>query len=279
MKIITTISGIKEVVSLAGKNGKTIGFVPTMGYFHEGHLSLIRSARKECSVLIVSIFVNPAQFGAGEDYETYPRDLAGDSSLAEGEKVDFIFAPGVSEMYPAGYSTFVEVESLSKIMCGRSRPLHFRGVTTVLMKLFDLIQPAAAYFGQKDAQQAIIVKKMVSDLNMGIRIKIMPIVRERDGLAMSSRNKYLNKEERKSAAVLYKALLEAKEDIAKGRKNVDEITEQIAETIENEKPARLDYVEIVDPENLTKKTAIDGPVLIAAAAYIGKTRFIDNIIV
>ncbi len=279
MKVITTIAGISEVVSLAEKNGKTIGFVPTMGYFHEGHSSLIRRARKECSVLIVSIFVNPAQFGAGEDYETYPKDLAGDSSLAEKEKVDFIFAPGVSEMYPTGYSTFVEVEGLSKIMCGRSRPLHFRGVTTVLMKLFNLIQPAVAYFGQKDAQQAIIVKKMVSDLDMGVRIEIMPIVREKDGLAMSSRNKYLNKGERKSAAVLYRALLKAEEDIAKGRKNVSEIMKQIAETIENEKLARLDYIEIVDPENLTKKTAIDCPVLIAAAAYIGKTRLIDNIIV
>ena len=279
MKIINTIAEIRDVVVRIKKDGRIIGLVPTMGYFHEGHLSLIRQARRDCDVLIVSIFVNPTQFGAGEDYKTYPGDLSRDCRLAEKENVDYIFAPGVSEMYAPDHAGFVEVESLSKTMCGKSRPTHFRGVTTVVAKLFNLIQPDIAYFGQKDAQQAVIIRKMVSDLNMNLEIRVLPIVREEDGLAMSSRNKYLSAEERKSATVLYKALLKAQDEIAGGERDAANVSKKVTEMIQSEKPARLDYIAIVDPENLNEKSAIDGPVLIAIAAYIGKTRLIDNIIV
>ena len=279
MKIINTIAEIKDVVVRIKKDGRTIGLVPTMGYFHKGHLSLIRQARRDCDVLIVSIFVNPTQFGVGEDYKTYPRDLSRDCRLAEKEKVDYIFAPEASEMYAPDYAGFVEVEGLSRIMCGKNRPAHFRGVTTVVMKLFNLIQPDAAYFGQKDAQQAVIIRKMVSDLNMNLRIRILPIVREEDGLAMSSRNKYLSAEERKSAAVLYKALLRAQDEIAGGERDATKVSKKMTEMIQSEKLARLDYVAIVDPENLNTKPTIDRTVLIAIAAHIGRTRLIDNITV
>lgn len=279
MRIVKTVSEIRDVVTPLKRDGKSIGFVPTMGYFHEGHLSLIRQARKDCEILVVSVFVNPTQFGPGEDYKTYPRDLRKDTALAEKEKVDFIFAPHVSEMYTSDHVTFVKVEGMSKIMCGKSRPIHFRGVTTVVVKLFNLIQPDIAYFGQKDAQQAVIIKKMVSDLNMNVEIRVLPIVREQDGLAMSSRNKNLSPEERRSATILYKALLEAEEEIAKSEKNADKIRKKTAKMIGSEKLARLDYIEIVDTEDLNQKTTIDGPVLIAVAAWFGKTRLIDNIIV
>ncbi len=279
MKIINTIAEIRNVVTRVKKDGKTLGLVPTMGYFHEGHLSLIREARRDCDVLVVSIFVNPTQFGVGEDYKTYPRDLSRDRRLAEKEYVDYIFVPEVSEMYAPDYAGFVEVEGLSRIMCGKNRPDHFRGVTTVVMKLFNLIQPDAAYFGQKDAQQAVIIRKMVSDLNMNPEIRVLPIVREEDGLAMSSRNKYLSTEERKSAAVLYKALLKAQDEIAGGERDAAKVSKKMTEMIQSEKLARLDYVAIVDPENLNTKPTIDRIVLIAIAARIGKTRLIDNITV
>ena len=279
MKTVKTIYDIRQIVSEVGKKGKSVGLVPTMGFFHEGHLSLIREARKDCDVVVVSIFVNPVQFSPGEDCERYPRDLIRDEKMAEEEKVDFIFAPGVSEMYPSGYSTFVEVEHLSEVMCGKSRPAHFRGVTTVVAKLFNLIQPDIAYFGQKDAQQAVIIRKMTVDLNMDVEIKVLPVVREEDGLAMSSRNTYLNKEERKAAAVLYRALLKAEEKIIAGGKDVSEIRKRMSEIIESEKTARIDYIAIVNPQNLKEKTVMDGPTLIFLAVWIGKTRLIDNIIV
>ncbi len=278
MKTIRTVAEMKNIVSEVKKEGKSMGLIPTMGYFHEGHLSLIRKARKECDILIVSIFVNPTQFGPSEDYERYPRDLGRDELIAEREKVDFIFAPSVSEMYPSGYSTFLEVEGLSKVMCGKSHPAHFRGVTTVVAKLFNLVQPDVAYFGQKDAQQAVIIKKMASDLNMGVEIHICPIVREKDGLAMSSRNAYLNEEERKAAPVLRRALLKAKDGITRSKKNAGEIREKITEVIEGEKLARIDYIAIVDPENLQEVDNIEQEALIAIAVWIGKTRLIDNII-
>ena len=295
MKTVKTIAEMERIVREVKRSGKSIALVPTMGYFHEGHLSLIREAREKGDILIVSIFVNPAQFGPGEDYERYPRDLRRDDVMAEREKVDFIFAPSVSEIYPSGYSTFVEVEGLSKVMCGENRPAHFRGVTTVVAKLFNLIQPNTAYFGQKDAQQVIIIKKMVSDLNMGVEIKVLPIVREKDGLAMSSRNAYLSEEERKTAAVLYRALLKAKDEIIRGsqtpggkpaadkpgsgNKLLKTIRKEITEMIESEKLARIDYIAIVDTENLQELNTIDGSALIALAVWIGKTRLIDNLIV
>ena len=279
MKTISKVSEMRSIVREVKKEGKSIGLVPTMGYFHEGHLSLIREASKKCDILIVSIFVNPTQFGPSEDYEHYPRDLGRDESIAEREEVAFIFAPSVSEMYPSGYSTFLEVEGLSKVMCGKSRPTHFRGVTTVVAKLFNLVQPDTAYFGQKDAQQAAIIKKMASDLNMDVEIHICPIVREKDGLAMSSRNAYLNEEERKAAPVLHRAVLKAKDGIIKGKKNAGEIRKEITGIIEGEKLARIDYIAIVDPENLQEVDNIEQEVLIAVAVWIGKTRLIDNIIV
>lgn len=279
LKIIKTIAEMRDIIGHLKRDGKSIALVPTMGYFHEGHLSLIREARKKCDVLVVSIFVNRTQFGAGEDYEHYPRDMERDANLAKMEKVDFIFAPDAEEMYPSGYASFVEVEGLGKIMCGKTRPIHFRGVTTIVMKLFNLIQPDMAYFGQKDAQQAVIIRKMASDLNMNVEIRVLPIVREEDGLAMSSRNEYLNDEERKSATIIYKALLKAKEEIAKGKKNADEIREIVTKMLESERLARLDYITIVDPKNLREVTSIDKPVLIAIAVWFGKTRLIDNIIV
>ncbi len=279
MKTVKTAAEMRGIVREAKRDGKSIALVPTMGYFHEGHLSLIREARKKCDVLIVSIFVNPTQFDPSEDYERYPRDLNRDEVIAERGKVDFIFAPDVSEMYSSGYSTFVEVEGLSKVMCGKNRPAHFRGVTTVVAKLFNLIEPDTAYFGQKDAQQVVIIKKMVSDLNMGVEIHVCPTVREKDGLAMSSRNAYLNEEERKAATVLYRALLKAKDEIIRGDKLLKFIRKEITEMIESEKLARIDYITIVDPENLQEIAGIDKPVLIAIAVWIGKTRLIDNIIV
>ncbi len=278
MKTVRTVTEMKDIVGELKEDGKCIGLVPTMGYFHEGHLSLIREARKKCDALIVSIFVNPTQFGPGEDYERYPRDLRKDEAAAEKEKVDFIFSPSVPEMYPSGYSTFVEVEDLGKVMCGKNRPTHFRGVTTVVAKLFNLIQPDIAYFGQKDAQQAVIIKKMVSDLNMGVGIHVCPIVREEDGIAMSSRNTYLNEEERKTATVLHRALLKAKDVIIKGKKNADEIREEITRMIESEKLARIDYIAIVDSENLQEIHSVEKELLIAIAVWIGKTRLIDNMI-
>ena len=279
MEKVRTVAEIKEIVNECRKGGKTIGLVPTMGYFHEGHLSLMREAGKNSDIQIVSIFVNPSQFGPGEDYKRYPRDLERDEKLAEAEGVDFLFVPEVPEMYPPGYSTFVEVDGLSDGMCGRSRPGHFRGVATVVTKLFNLIRPDVAYFGQKDAQQAVIIKRMVADLNMDTEIKVLPVVREKDGLAMSSRNEYLSSEERKSATVLYRALLKGRDEIIAGEKSVSEIKKKVSEIIESEKPARIDYVAIVDPETLNEKLTVDGPALIAVAVWIGKTRLIDNIVV
>ena len=224
MRLIRKIDEMRKYVR-ERKNKKLIGFVPTMGYLHEGHLSLIRKARRECDEVIVSIFVNPTQFGRGEDYHSYPRDLKRDIALSEKEKVDVIFAPSVEEMYPEGYSTFVQVEGrLSSVLEGASRPGHFRGVCTVLVKLFNIINPDISFFGEKDFQQALIVKKMVEDLNIDTRIVLLPTVREEDGLAMSSRNSYFNKEERKAAIILYRSLKKAKEWIDQGAVSYTHLT-------------------------------------------------------
>ena len=276
MKIIRHISEIRK--ALKERQGETKGLVPTMGAFHEGHLSLVRQARKDCSLVVVSIFVNPAQFGAGEDYQTYPRDIRRDKKLAEEEGVDLIFAPTPEEMYPSPYHTFTEVEGLSRKLCGRGRTGHFRGVTTVVLKLFNIIKPDIAYFGQKDYQQAVIIKKMVSDLNLDMKIKIMPIIRENDGLAMSSRNAYLSKKEREAAPILYKSLIRAKELLSKGEKSPAKIIDTIREIINSEPLARIDYVSVVDPDSLEEIDTIKDRALIALAVRIGKTRLIDNLI-
>lgn len=279
VEIIRNIPGLKEKIGQVRTSGKTIGFVPTMGYLHEGHLSLVRVAVEECDFVVVSIYVNPIQFGVGEDYEEYPRDLTRDADLCEKEGVDLIFAPSDKDMYPLGYSTFVDVENLTAGLCGRNRPGHFRGVTTVVTKLFNLVEPHRAYFGQKDAQQALVLKKMIADLNMNLELIVLPTIREKDGLAMSSRNAYLSERERKAGLVLYQSLQKAEELINSGCLISRNIIREMEEIIKQEPLADIDYVEIVDTINLKEIAELKGQVLIALAVKVGKTRLIDNIVV
>jgi pantoate--beta-alanine ligase len=260
-------------------NGKTIGFVPTMGYLHEGHLSLVRESRKKTDTTIVSIFVNPAQFGPGEDYKAYPRDLVRDSALLKNEGVDLLFFPDAKAMYPPGYRTYIEVTGLQDKLCGRMRPGHFRGVCTVVLKLFEIVRPDVAFFGQKDAQQVLIIKKMVKDLDLGIKVEALPIIREPDGLALSSRNRYLRPEERKAALILSRSLKEAERLISRGEKRADKITEKIKAMIGREPLARIDYAEIVNGRELDPVRSIREGALIALAVFIGKTRLIDNLVI
>lgn len=262
------------------KSGKSIGFVPTMGALHEGHLSLVRRAKLENDVTVVSIFVNPKQFGPNEDFDRYPRNFERDKELLEKEGIDYIFYPSIEDMYPKGYETYVDLERLPNHLCGLSRPGHFRGVATVVAKLFNIVQPDRAYFGQKDYQQAKIIKRMVEDLNFPIEIVVMPIVREEDGLAMSSRNTYLSPEERKNASILYKSLQKAKDLILSGEKDVSKIKNEMVKMLSSIE-SRIDYVEIVEPETLEKIDRIPekGSVVIALAVYIGNARLIDNEIV
>ena len=277
MELVENISRMQSLSQRIREEGGTISFVPTMGYFHEGHLSLIRQARRNSQALIVSIFVNPIQFGAGEDYKRYPRDLERDKKLAEKEGVNILFVPSAREMYPQGYHTFIEVEKLGESLCGRSRPGHFRGVATVVAKLFNLVSPQSAYFGGKDAQQAFLIKRMVKDLNMGIEIKVLPIVREKDGLALSSRNRYLNPEERQAAPILYKSLQEAQKMFNSGERDSRKVIQRLEEMIEREKRSRIDYISIVDGETFEDRERIGGKTLLALAVWIGKTRLIDNL--
>jgi len=270
---------MQAYVKRARTDGKTVGLVPTMGAFHEGHLSLMRRARAENDIVVTSIFVNPTQFGPKEDYDAYPRDLENDSKMAEKIGVDVIFAPSVKDMYPQGYATFVNVERITEKMCGASRPGHFRGVATVVTKLFNIIPAHKAYFGQKDAQQCVVIKRMSEDLNFDIDIVILPTVRENDGLAMSSRNKYLSDEERRSALVLFKSLSMAKELIRSGELNSEKIRQKMLDIINAEPLARVDYISIVDAETLEDLNEIKDNTLIALAVFIGKTRLIDNIII
>jgi len=277
MEIVTTADELKERVRSWKKEGRRIGFVPTMGYLHEGHLSLVRESKKRSDVTVVSIFVNPKQFGPAEDYQIYPRDLERDRRLLEKEGVDLIFYPSVEQMYPEGYRTYVEVEGLQDKLCGRSRPGHFRGVCTVVLKLFNLVEPDEAYFGWKDAQQVIIIKKMVEDLNLPVKIVPLPLVRDHDGLALSSRNTYLNPQERQAALVLKKSLDMAEQLIKSGEREAGAIRQKMVELILSEPLARIDYVEIVDLKNLEPLEKIEGEVLVALAVYIGRTRLIDNL--
>jgi pantoate--beta-alanine ligase len=259
---------------------RTIGLVPTMGALHEGHLSLVREARRMSDVVVVSVFVNPTQFGPTEDFEHYPRDLTKDTALLTDYNVDYIFAPTAEEMYPRGFCTYVNVSGLSKLLEGESRPGHFRGVATVVSILLNTVRPDFAFFGQKDAQQSVIIKRMVKDLAFDTEIVVLPTVREDSGLAISSRNLYLTEEERESAAVIHHALAKAKESFKKGERHASKLAEAVRSTIETEPHARLGYVSIVDAETLETVEKIDErPVLIAVAAYIGKTRLIDNVVV
>jgi pantoate--beta-alanine ligase len=278
MRVISSPQKLNSILSQARKNNRSIGFVPTMGAMHAGHVSLVRKARKENDLTVVSIFVNPAQFGPKEDLKNYPRPKFNDLNACRREGVDFVFYPKVKEIYPEGFGTFIEVEGLSGLLCGKSRPGHFRGVTTVVAKLFNITQADSAYFGQKDAQQAVIIKKMVNDLNIPVKIKILPTVREKDGLALSSRNVYLGPEERKEAVVLYKALSLAKSLIKKGEKRPQVIISKMRQMIEKVKNADIDYIAIVNPQNLKPVVKISRGCLIALAVKIGKTRLIDNIL-
>ncbi|UNC91814.1 pantoate--beta-alanine ligase [Candidatus Contubernalis alkaliaceticus] len=279
MIIIRTIPELKEAIGKVRSMGRTIGFVPTMGYLHQGHLSLVKAAVKECDFVAVSIYVNPIQFGVGEDFESYPRDLTADAQMCQQEGVDLIFSPGDQDMYPGGYASFVEVEQLTQGLCGRGRPGHFRGVTTVVTKLFNLLEPDIAYFGQKDAQQALVLKKMVEDLNMNLTLKIMPTLRDEDGLAMSSRNVYLSLEEREAALVLFKSLTRAEEMIQGGVRKASKISGAMKEIIAGEPSAHLEYIEIVDTHKLDTMEELEAEVLIALAVRVGQTRLIDNMIV
>ena len=278
MRIIETIEEMKKFSEEMREKKKTIGFVPTMGYLHEGHLSLVRRARAENDVVVVSIFVNPTQFGPNEDYERYPRDFERDRKLLERENVDCVFHPPVEEMYPPDFSTFVEETKLSKPLCGRSRPGHFRGVCTVVTKLFNIVKPHRAYFGQKDAQQFRVLRRMVRDLNMDVEMIECPIVREPDGLAMSSRNVYLTPEERKQALALYQSLKIAENLFLNGERDAVKIKEAMINHLSRFDRVKIDYVEIVDEETLEPVEKIDRKVIVAVAAWVGKARLIDNTI-
>ena len=279
MIILKTINEVQQFVNEARAAGKKVGLVPTMGYFHQGHLSLMKKAVEECGTVVVSVFVNPLQFGPQEDLAAYPRDLKRDSELAEEVGADAIFAPSDEEMYPAGFNTVVMVgESLTGKLCGLSRPGHFTGVATVVTKLFNIVRPDRAYFGQKDAQQVQVIKRMVQDLNLGPEIVTVPIVREQDGLAMSSRNVYLNSEERQAATVLYKSLKLAEQQVLNGQRDAAAIKKLVIDKICSEPLAEMDYVEIYSLPDLKEITKIEGRVLLAAAARFGKARLIDNIV-
>ncbi|NLH36946.1 MAG: pantoate--beta-alanine ligase [Thermotogaceae bacterium] len=278
MRLIQNVSEMKALSKSVLDDGKTIGFVPTMGYLHQGHLSLVQKAREENDIVVVSIFVNPTQFGPNEDYSRYPRDLERDLRLLNPFNVDYIFNPSVEEMYPAYYSVFVDETEMSKYLCGARRPGHFRGVCTVVTKLFNIVRPTRAYFGQKDAQQFRILRRMVENLNMDVEMVEMPIVREPDGLAMSSRNVYLSDEERREAPRLYKSLLEAKRLIDGGERDVQKIKGEIQRVL-NHPLLKIDYVEIVDEKTLIPVDRIEGDVIVAIAVFFGKARLIDNVII
>jgi pantoate--beta-alanine ligase len=278
MKTVTRIIQMKEEIREMKSQRKTIGFVPTMGYLHEGHLNLIRESLRKTDITVVSIFVNPTQFEPGEDFAQYPRNLERDSEIMKKEGVDYLFVPGPEEMFHKGHNTYVNVYDLKDRLCGRSRPTHFRGVCTVVLKLFNIVGPDVSYFGQKDAQQAIILKRMVEDLNLDVMIDVLPIVREKDGLALSSRNEYLKKEERKAALVLSKGLKEAQMMVEKGEKRSDVIIDRVKEMINQEPLAKIDYVEIVDMDSLDPVIRIEKETLAVLAVFVGKARLIDNVI-
>ena len=275
MQILKTVPDARAACR---KQKRPLGLVPTMGALHEGHLSLVRAAKAQCQAVAVSIFVNPTQFGPTEDLSKYPRTFERDCELLEKEGVDLIFAPAAEEMYPAGASTFVTVAGLSERLDGKSRPGHFRGVTTVVSKLFHIVEPDKAFFGQKDAAQVAVIRRMVRDLDLPIEIVVCPIVREPDGLAMSSRNVYLDPERRKTALVLSRSLRRIFETFEKGEKNSSTLIATGKNVIAEEPDARLDYFEIVDPNTLEPVSEIQGPTLVAVAAYVGTTRLIDNVV-
>ena len=277
MKIATTIAEVHAQVREWKQQGLTVGLVPTMGYLHEGHASLVKTSVQQCDRTVASVFLNPTQFGPGEDLETYPRDFEHDCALLTECGCDMVFHPEVSEMYPDGFATFVEVQSeMPRQLCGKTRPIHFRGVCTVVSKLFNIVTPDKAFFGQKDAQQLAIIRRMVLDLSMGIEIVGCPIIREADGLAKSSRNTYLSIEEREAALVLSRSIFLGKEMVEKGERDCKKILAAMTAEIEKEPLAKIDYVKIVDLDTMQQVEKIDRGILAAIAVYIGKTRLIDN---
>jgi pantoate--beta-alanine ligase len=276
---IRTIAWMKETARQARAENHVIGFVPTMGALHAGHLVLVNRAKQECSQVVASIFVNPKQFGPAEDFAKYPRTLEADAKKLADANVDSLFVPEAAEIYPPGFATYVHVEGLSERLEGRTRPGHFRGVTTVVLKLLEIVQPHYAYFGRKDAQQVKLIQRMVQDLNLNTEIVVCPIVREPDGLALSSRNAYLNAEERRAATVLHRALEQAREEIAAGVRDALQLQSALLRVLESEPSARLDYAEIVDAETFEPVTRVRRSCFVLLAAYIGKTRLIDNLLV
>ncbi len=276
MQVAATIEEMRTLRRVLPRKDD-VGLVPTMGYLHEGHLSLVRAARAQNDHVVVSVFVNPTQFGPGEDFERYPRDPERDLDLLRQERVDVVFAPSVDEMYPSGFSTFVEVKGLTEVLEGAHRPGHFRGVTTVVAMLFGIVEPRRAYFGRKDAQQLVVVRKLVRDLRLDVEIVAMPIVREPDGLAMSSRNTHLSPSERKAALALSRALRCAEERFAAGERDAERLRQTIRELIAQEPLAQVDYVSVADAETLCELARIDGPALASLAVRIGATRLIDNV--
>lgn len=279
MDICYTIKDVRERVNAWKREGLTVGFVPTMGYLHEGHKSLMQAARKNNDKVVVSVFVNPMQFGPNEDLESYPRDFEKDCALCESVGVDLIFHPEPEEMYADGFCSYVDMNGLTTELCGKSRPIHFRGVQTVVLKLFNIVKPDRAYFGQKDAQQLAVIKRMVKDLNVETEIVGCPIVREADGLAKSSRNTYLNPDERKAALILSRSLKLGRELIENGETDAKAVIKAITDSINTEPLAKIDYVDVVDFDTITPVDRIGKSVLVAIAVYIGKTRLIDNFII
>lgn len=277
MKVVESLAGMKALARAWRRAGKTIGFVPTMGYLHQGHLSLVRESKARTDVTVVSIFVNPTQFGPHEDFQKYPRDLAKDTAYLETVGVDVIFHPSAAEVYPPGYRTYAEVAGLQDRLCGRSRPGHFRGVVTVVLKLFEIVRPDLAFFGAKDAQQVLIIRRMARDLDLDVEIVTCPIVREPDGLALSSRNAYLGPAERRAALALSTGLRWAERAVTAGERDAARLVAGIRAVLEAEPLARIDYVEAVDPETLEPVADVRGEVLVALAVFIGSTRLIDNV--
>ena len=276
MEVVKTVETMREHTAEWRRRSLTIGFVPTMGYLHEGHKALIRKAVSQADKTVVSIFVNPSQFAPEEDYEQYPRDLKHDTDACEEEGVDIVFTPTTKEMYPDNFSTWVEEEALSQGLCGAFRPGHFKGVTTVVTKLFNMVEPDLAVFGQKDAQQALIIQRLIRDLNFDIKFVLGPTVREKNGLALSCRNEYLDREQRKRASSIYEGLCEAKKLFGQGETDSTKLKDQVVQTVENS-GGRIEYVEVVSREDLRALKDVHYPALIAVAAYFGETRLIDNV--
>ncbi|MCR4322295.1 MAG: pantoate--beta-alanine ligase [Candidatus Brocadiaceae bacterium] len=278
LQVITSIEDIKQRIKTFKENQLSIGFVPTMGALHEGHLSLVRQAKEENDKVVVSIFVNPLQFGINEDFTQYPRTFDNDCELLSKEDVDIVFNPKASEMYPNGFCTSVIMERIEDRLCGKSRPGHFRGVAVVVLKLFNLVNPDIAYFGQKDFQQTVVIKRVVADLNLGVNIKVLPTIRNKEGLALSSRNAYLSETEKNDALCLYKALIKAQTMVNAGAKNAKEILGEMEKIINNCKSAKIDYISIINPETLESVPEVRKGDVAALAVRIGKTRLIDNTI-